>query len=265
MYYCKLETRGFYTIVFSIHGSYCCNDRPYISISFNLYDFFYEYYVQYESILLIYEKVENRIESTIEKEIQDLNLREDINDLKDCIEEIKSYSKTVIKSLWDNAKNMQTYTFMTGEPLTISLYEKEDSSTNQVKRYDFNLMLEKYPTFWNEYCRYEKHFINTGYVFFIAEISKANDECWEFAITLSTIDYYNKRYYLAGRFKFIVKKGDTLNFVYYIDEVNKAEFKVTALITNVSRNKIELCLQRINNPFIQNISNQVWTQYDGWQ
>ena len=277
---CKLETKEFYTIIFSIHDDLrYASSKCYISISFNFSNLFHEY-IRDESMTLslIYERITQRIESTIREEIENLNLREDISYLRECIEEIKSYSRTVIAHLWNKSTKNQSCTFMTGEPLTLSFYSEEFSDKyvykydTNTKRYDFNLMLEKYPTFWNwnrssyENSSYDKkYFVNTDYVFFIAEISKADDEYWEFAITLTKIDYENERYFLGGRFKFIVKEGDHLDFIYY-KNYEKEEFKVTALITKISRNKIELrFLQELVNPFIQKTPDSEWTRDGGWR
>jgi len=121
--------------------------------------------------------------------------------------------------------------FKTGEALSI-----------QDGDFCINLMLEKYPTFWNEKYDYSsnKSISNTDYRFYITEISREDNELWKIEIISTKIG--ERRYYLAGRFKFFVKNEDILRFKYYENENNL--YCVNAKITKLDYNEIELTFDK---------------------
>lgn len=163
---------------------------------------------------------EKKLNSCLGYEIDDLD---DLDDL--------------IKCLYEYYFNKIECKFKTGESLTINTVFEEFSKE---KIYEINFMLEKYPAIWNEIDTYKYN--NTDYQLYISEISKANDGLWklELIMTKKGID----RYFLGGRFKFFVKKGDTFNLKYYEHPL----YNIAAEVTDIDYNSINLKFSGVSKP-----------------
>lgn len=187
------------------------------------------------------------LEGNIEKprfasEVFSLDEKADASTIMDCI-------------LQYFEKHPQLYLrkhFRTGESLSFT-FERPSRGDFQI-----NLMLPDYPTFWNRSYSFDKEIkSNCNYAYFITEVSKYSDEAYKVEIINTTVADYDNRYYLAGRFKFYLKIGDTLNFLYY-DDAEK--YQVKATVVNLANNTIDLSFDKcieIPTPFLEsNISNR---------
>ena len=137
--------------------------------------------------------------------------------------------------------------FKTGESLSIIFArpEKED--------FKVNLMLPEYPTFWNRSYSWNGRPVksNCDYSLYITEISPVSNDVYKVELINTEIMEDNNRYYLAGRFKFFLRKGDTLDFQYYDD---KEKYQVQVKVKDLSYNKIELLFDKaitIPEPFCE--------------
>lgn len=142
--------------------------------------------------------------------------------------------------------------FRTGESLSFT-FERPSRGDFQI-----NLMLPDYPTFWNRSYSFDKEIkSNCNYAYFITEVSKYSDEVYKVEIINTSVADYDNRYYLAGRFKFYLKIGDTLNFLYYDDN---EKYQVKATVVNLANNTIDFSFDKcieIPTPFLEsNISNR---------
>ena len=144
--------------------------------------------------------------------------------------------------------------FKTGESLSFIFARPEK------KDFKVNLMLPEYPTFWNRsYSLNGRPVIsNCDYSLYITEISEASSGIYKVELINTEIVEDNNRYYLAGRFKFYLKKGDTLDFLYYDEKDDKGKYRVQAKVEDLSYNKMELSFDKvitIPEPFCEENSN----------
>jgi hypothetical protein len=138
--------------------------------------------------------------------------------------------------------------FKTGESLTVHTLFEEYS---EKKIFQINFMLEKYPVIWNEIDNYKYN--NTDYQLYISEISEVKDYLWKLELIMTKKDV--DRYFLGGRFKFFVKKGDVINLKYYEHPL----YNRTAEVTDINYNSVTLKLSGVSKPSkIHNIENRRW-------
>ena len=130
--------------------------------------------------------------------------------------------------------------FKTGESLSFIFARAEKAD------FKVNLMLPEYPTFWNRTYSFDGRTIksNCDYSLYITEISPVSNDVYKVELINTEIMESNNRYYLAGRFKFFLKKGDTLDFQYYDDE---EKYRVQAKVEDLSYNMIHLTFDKVIN------------------
>lgn len=92
-------------------------------------------------------------------------------------------------------------------------------------------MPEAYPAFWNALEDLRR---NTDYALYILEIAKASDDRW--LLSLSLTEACNCRYYLGGRFRLYVKKGDVIPLRFYSGD----DGVVTATVSDIDYNVVSL-------------------------
>lgn len=96
-------------------------------------------------------------------------------------------------------------------------------------------MLPGYPSLWNSTQNDEIN-SNCTSAYYITEISEISKELYNFEIINTKVDIKDKDYNILGRFKFVLKKGDLLNFQYYEDSKNS----VNAIVRTIDNNVIDL-------------------------
>lgn len=138
--------------------------------------------------------------------------------------------------------------FKTGESLTVNTFFEEYS---EKKSFQINFMLEKYPVIWNEIGSYKNN--NTDYQLYISEISEVKDELWKLELIMTKKDV--DRYFLGGRFKFFIRKGDLFNLKYYEHPL----YNRPAEVIDIDYNSITVKLAGVSKPSkIHNIKNNRW-------
>lgn len=144
---------------------------------------------------------------------------EDISIILDAISE---YAKNTFGiSLCKNYK--------TGDSLSLKLMNPSS------KEFNINFMLADYPSFWNsQYNSYYDENSNCKYCFFITEISEVSDGLYKFEIINTDVDKGNRRYCFGGRFKYYLKKGDTITLQYY----ENTDYIVKATVFDIKNNSI---------------------------
>ena len=157
-------------------------------------------------------------------------------------------SDDLIKCIYEYYFGKIESKFKTGESLTVNTFFEKYS---EKKSFQINFMLEKYPVIWNETDSYKDN--NTDYQLYISEISEVKDELWkiELIMTKKNVD----RYFLGGRFKFFIRKGDLINLKYYEHPL----YNRPAEVIDIDYNSITVKLAGVSKPSkIHNIKNNRW-------
>ena len=139
-------------------------------------------------------------------------------------------------------------TFHTGEMLSVRLNTGVKmfsyGSRTVYKQCELHLMPESYPVFWNMPVSYAKEFTfyNTDYALYITEVSPLPTDAnlWKLELIMTRVENDIQRYFLGGRFKFMVRVGDELRFRYYKDS---RFYVTTAKVQQIGNNAVTFAFQ----------------------
>ena len=121
------------------------------------------------------------------------------------------------------AKTNEVVTFKTFDSISISVADI----------YSIHLMPESYPVFWRD-PNYSSENSNSNYALYILEVAKASDDRWQLSLSLASVG--GGRYYLGGRFKLYVKKGDEIPLCFYSGK----DATLTARVKDIGYNYVTL-------------------------
>lgn len=155
----------------------------------------------------------------------------------------EDFERTILNALLEYGKKMlkmNVNSFKTGEKLSVCVEIPSENTAGET--YNINLMLPGYPTFWHTTSYYYpgNEATNCNYGYYITEIHEVSDGLFKVEIINTEVDEGNSRYFLGGRFKFYLKKGDEVQFQYYSGD----EYIVKATVSDIKNNHISFDFEK---------------------